>query len=313
MNGLRLARRRTAAVVATVVLGLAGLPAQATSLGPVDQQLATVADGWPSTEQTVRACFDRSAGGLAQGVIPGVDRWGGVAIPFMGSASRYTGRPLTLNIRDGSPDGTVLGSASAVYQLSTDVTWTTFVFDPPVDVPVGQVVYLEITPLDDLYWRISEIDDPSVDHYESCWGTWDRWTSVDLAFITYGVVADPDSDGDGVPDAQDAFPSDPSEWADHDGDGLGDNGDPDTVSDAVDALPDEAITAPGIRQAVRSRLEGIETDIQAGSSRDDVRQLENLARRFDGCGTLPDHNDWVIDCDVQLDIRTLLDTLIATL
>ena len=34
-----------------------------------------------------------------------------------------------------------------------------------------------------------------------------------------------DSDGDGVPDDEDAFPDDPTEWADSDGDGIGDNGD----------------------------------------------------------------------------------------
>jgi len=34
-----------------------------------------------------------------------------------------------------------------------------------------------------------------------------------------------DSDGDGVPDNQDAFPNDPSEWNDADGDGIGDNAD----------------------------------------------------------------------------------------
>jgi parallel beta-helix repeat protein/predicted outer membrane repeat protein len=34
-----------------------------------------------------------------------------------------------------------------------------------------------------------------------------------------------DSDGDGVPDGEDAFPDDPNEWADSDGDGVGDNGD----------------------------------------------------------------------------------------
>jgi hypothetical protein len=38
-------------------------------------------------------------------------------------------------------------------------------------------------------------------------------------------VMAPDSDGDGVPDDEDAFPNDPSEWADSDGDGHGDNGD----------------------------------------------------------------------------------------
>jgi hypothetical protein len=40
--------------------------------------------------------------------------------------------------------------------------------------------------------------------------------------ITQPIV---DSDGDGVPDDQDAFPSDPSEWEDSDGDGVGDNAD----------------------------------------------------------------------------------------
>jgi len=37
-----------------------------------------------------------------------------------------------------------------------------------------------------------------------------------------GVV---DSDGDGVPDEDDAFPNDPTEWDDTDGDGVGDNAD----------------------------------------------------------------------------------------
>jgi predicted outer membrane repeat protein len=38
-------------------------------------------------------------------------------------------------------------------------------------------------------------------------------------------VADVDSDGDTILDCNDAFPSDPSEWVDSDGDGVGDNED----------------------------------------------------------------------------------------
>ena len=38
-------------------------------------------------------------------------------------------------------------------------------------------------------------------------------------------AANPDSDGDGVPDDQDAFPDDPNETTDSDSDGVGDNGD----------------------------------------------------------------------------------------
>jgi hypothetical protein len=44
-----------------------------------------------------------------------------------------------------------------------------------------------------------------------------------------------DSDGDGVPDAQDAFPLDPAETADTDGDGYGNNSDND---DDDDGMPD---------------------------------------------------------------------------
>ncbi len=44
-----------------------------------------------------------------------------------------------------------------------------------------------------------------------------------------------DTDGDGVPDHQDAFPSDPSETIDSDGDGTGDNADKD---DDNDDMPD---------------------------------------------------------------------------
>ena len=38
-----------------------------------------------------------------------------------------------------------------------------------------------------------------------------------------------DSDGDGYPDDEDAFPHDPSEWKDTDGDGIGDGSDPFSV------------------------------------------------------------------------------------
>lgn len=50
-----------------------------------------------------------------------------------------------------------------------------------------------------------------------------------------------DSDGDGVPDSRDAFPNDPTEWEDTDGDGIGNNADPDDDNDGIpdteDALP----------------------------------------------------------------------------
>lgn len=46
-----------------------------------------------------------------------------------------------------------------------------------------------------------------------------------------------DTDGDGVPDDEDAFPNDPNEWADSDGDGIGDNADvaPDDATNGDDS------------------------------------------------------------------------------
>jgi hypothetical protein len=57
----------------------------------------------------------------------------------------------------------------------------------------------------------------------------------EIARVMAGLPLLEDRDGDGVADDQDAFPDDPSEWADLDADGLGDNADPD---DDADGMPD---------------------------------------------------------------------------
>lgn len=59
---------------------------------------------------------------------------------------------------------------------------------------------------------------------------------------SFGATSDaPDADGDGMTDAEDAFPNDPAEFADSDGDGIGDvadtDDDNDGVVDTADAFP----------------------------------------------------------------------------
>ncbi len=49
----------------------------------------------------------------------------------------------------------------------------------------------------------------------------------------------PDTDGDGVNDGQDVFPTDETEWADSDGDGIGNNADPNDDNDDLDDIDDE--------------------------------------------------------------------------
>ena len=59
-------------------------------------------------------------------------------------------------------------------------------------------------------------------------------TPQDVVVNEIGCDAEaPDLDGDQVPDDQDAFPDDPTEWKDTDGDGIGDNADPDDDGDNV--------------------------------------------------------------------------------
>jgi len=66
-------------------------------------------------------------------------------------------------------------------------------------------------------------------------------TATDICTVEVQPTGSVDSDGDGVADAQDAFPSDPAEWVDTDGDGQGNNADADDdgdgVSDGQDAFP----------------------------------------------------------------------------
>ncbi|MYF29848.1 MAG: hypothetical protein F4169_13520 [Gammaproteobacteria bacterium] len=69
------------------------------------------------------------------------------------------------------------------------------------------------------------------------------WADLDGDGI--GDNADADADGDGRANADDAFPHDADEWADLDGDGVGDNADPDRDGDGVDngddRFPDDAL------------------------------------------------------------------------
>jgi parallel beta-helix repeat protein len=63
---------------------------------------------------------------------------------------------------------------------------------------------------------------------------------------------EPDTDGDGIIDFFDVFPTDPTEWQDTDGDRVGDNADPDTDNDGFPDAEEVAATPP--TDALDSRL-----------------------------------------------------------
>ena len=68
----------------------------------------------------------------------------------------------------------------------------------------------------------------------------DAVSSLDLLRFQIAAHRAPaaDSDGDGIVDASDATPDDPEDWFDADGDGTGDNADPDDDNDGTDDVDD---------------------------------------------------------------------------
>ncbi len=68
---------------------------------------------------------------------------------------------------------------------------------------------------------------------------------------------DDDRDGDGRPNAEDAFPDDPTEWSDLDGDGIGDNSDPDRDGDGISNVHEEQVgTDPNDAGSVPADFDG---------------------------------------------------------
>jgi hypothetical protein len=134
---------------------------------------------------------------------------------------------------------------------------------------------------------------------------------------------DADTDGDGLDDGTEiTLGTDPLD-PDSDGDGIPDGADPDTIATVVGALPpgifDNTADPAGQRNAMLSRLADIEATILAGDTDQAIRMLRNLRRTVDGCpdistsSEMADRNDWIVDCDAQREIRTLIDLLIANL
>lgn len=106
----------------------------------------------------------------------------------------------------------------------------------------------------------------------------------------YDICPNPtpvDSDADGVPDSEDAFPNDPSESADADGDGVGDNADTDDDNDGREDADD---LCPATPPGEVADAEGCSAS-QRDSDGDEVSDADDLcpdtasgsATNDDGC------------------------------
>ncbi|WP_020410229.1 putative Ig domain-containing protein [Hahella ganghwensis] len=96
---------------------------------------------------------------------------------------------------------------------------------------------------------------------------------IDLDGDGVGDNADTDDDGDNVPDSEDAFPRDASEWLDTDGDRRGNNADTDDDNDGIKDVDD---TFPlDASESIDTDNDGIGNNADTDDDNDNVRDAED--------------------------------------
>ena len=123
----------------------------------------------------------------------------------------------------------------------------------------------------------------------------------------------PDTDGDGLNDGLEvALGLDPLN-PDTDGDGIPDGSDTEFLQAAVEMLDPSAFKGNGHQTAILAQLDNVEKRVLQGKVDQALKELSHLRSKMDGCGTEPDNTDWIVDCTAQVQIRALLDLLVANL
>jgi len=135
--------------------------------------------------------------------------------------------------------------------------------------------------------------------------------SSDTVLITVADdSAEADSDGDGVPDFQDSFPSDPNEWFDNDQDGTGDNSD---LDDDDDTMPDSWESANRLNPFDNDTLDDADGD---GSSNLDEYLADTDPSDADSFPVITDQNTppdqpelyWPADNSLDISLTPILQT-----
>ncbi len=114
------------------------------------------------------------------------------------------------------------------------------------------------------HYKVTAIGVPNMESFDSLGVS--RMNDLDTDGDFAGNSVDDDDDGDGYPDANDAFPLNITEWLDYDGDSLGDqldnDDDNDGLPDAIDPDPlSSMITVMKYMGAMNSTIEQINAEI----------------------------------------------------
>ena len=120
------------------------------------------------------------------------------------------------------------------------------------------------------------------------------------------LTTDADSDGDGLTDAEEELTGTDPDNPDTDGDGIIDGLDASWLIAYLDGLPRHDFKRFWHRAALKLTVGAAAVAVHLGDGDTALAILDRLERRIDGCGTVPDRNDWIVDCGSQLGFRELL-------
>jgi len=126
--------------------------------------------------------------------------------------------------------------------------------------------------------QIVDTDGDGVPDDEDAFPT-DPNESVDTDGDGIGNNADPDDDNDGAPDADDAFPLDPAEDTDTDADGIGNNADPDDDNDGINDTADDFPLDPS--ESVDTDGDGIGNNADIDDDGDTIPDDYEIANGLD--------------------------------
>lgn len=166
---------------------------------------------------------------------------------------------VAVQIRSGATDYDIVVNTSSDFEpgadfvfdssgTATNGSWQVFRFDVVTgeqvnaevvwDDPMAEVkLYLRDENNNQIDRNTFGIGSGSLSALAATSGRWSVAVKIASGSVNYNVTVntDPgsDTDGDGIPDIEDAFPNDPTETTDTDGDGIGDNADSTPFGDNV--------------------------------------------------------------------------------
>jgi Bacterial TSP3 repeat len=180
---------------------------------------------------------------------------------------------------------------------------------------VGLGVTIESLPADSDGDGLNDSDEVSTHHTDPLDADTDGDSLTDGAEVNthHTDPFDPDTDDDQLPDGIEvSVGTDPLD-NDSDNDGIPDGRDPQFVSNAVSALPGSAFRAEGNKTAIIDILAAVDARIAKGAIDQAIRELEIFRAFIDGCGTVADTTDWIVDCVAQVRVRDYVDLLLTNL